>query len=192
MHRCIPLPGRTFRSIIPCSNWAEGYAVRSGGKTWRHLRSWCTAGRCSNQAVAWLRRYEAIVAGNEATLMSAAFFDFVGHIATAAQDDPEEQERIIVTGNRIAAIHEAYAQAADSEAQLAEAQEKLQDVLKVRAARPPAARERQPWQPLNSGTATVLSLHPAVVMCAGTSLTLYIGCYAPQRRTPWKEQGRLA
>ena len=83
-----------------------------------------------------LCRYEAIVAGNEATLMSAAFFDFVGHIATAAQDDPEEQERIIVTGNRIAAIHEAYAQAADNEAQLAEAQEKLQDVLKVR---PPAA-----------------------------------------------------
>eukprot|EP00892_Ulva_mutabilis_P005879 jgi/Ulvmu1/3663/UM017_0077.1 len=75
--------------------------------------------------------YEAIVAGNEDTLMSAGFFDFLGHIATAAHDDVEAQERIIVTGNRIAAIHEAYAKAAESQAQLAEAHAKLQDVLQV-------------------------------------------------------------
>lgn len=73
------------------------------------------------------------MAGNEATLMSAAFFDFIGHIATAAQDDSEEQERIIVIGNRIAALHEAYAKAAENEAQLAEANNKLQDLLQVPA-----------------------------------------------------------
>lgn len=64
--------------------------------------------------------------------MSAAFFDYIGHIATAAQAEPESQQRIIATGNRIAAIHEAYAKAAENEAQLAEAHDKLQDVLKAR------------------------------------------------------------
>lgn len=72
------------------------------------------------------------MAGNEATLMSAAFFDYIGHIATAAQAEPAAQQRIIATGNRIAAIHEAYAKAAENEAQLAEAHDKLQDVLKAR------------------------------------------------------------
>jgi hypothetical protein len=75
--------------------------------------------------------YEAIVAGNEDILMSAGFFDYLGNIATAAADDKERAQQIIATGQRIAAIHEAYARAALDEQQMALAQEKLLSVLEV-------------------------------------------------------------
>jgi hypothetical protein len=64
--------------------------------------------------------------------MSAGFFDYLGNIATAAADDKERAQQIIDTGQRIAAIHEAYARAALDDAKMALAQEKLASVLQVR------------------------------------------------------------
>lgn len=75
--------------------------------------------------------HEALVAGNEDILMSKGFFDYLGNIANAAADDEERVEQIVATGQRIAAIHEAYARAALDEAKIGLAQEKLASVLEV-------------------------------------------------------------
>lgn len=75
--------------------------------------------------------HEALVAGHEDILMSAAFFDYLGSIATAAADDKERAQQIIETGQRIAAIHEAYARAALDDAKMGLAQEKLASILEV-------------------------------------------------------------
>ena len=75
--------------------------------------------------------HEAMVAGHEDIIMSATFFDYLGNIATAAAEDKERAQQIIATGQRIAAIHEAYARAALDEAKMGLAQEKLASILEV-------------------------------------------------------------
>jgi hypothetical protein len=76
--------------------------------------------------------YEALVVGKADILASPAFFDYIANIAAAAHDDPERKAKIIQTGSRIAAIHEAYARAAKDQQSLTEAAENFHSLLQVR------------------------------------------------------------